>query len=55
MLGSIFVNGDLAYVNSRGEEGVQILDVSDPNDIRPLGNIRDNESLVSGQGSGTFC
>ena len=54
---SLFVLDGLAYVTSSDlkkpsyedhETGVQVLDVSDPNDIRPLGNIRDNESLVLG-------
>ena len=38
----------LAYVTSYEEHGVQILDVSDPNDIRPLGSIADNDNLILG-------
>ena len=49
-LTSIFVEGDLAYVTSfrgvRKGAGLQILNVSDPNNIVPLGNVLDNESLI---------
>ena len=41
----IFVSDGLAYVTSRDESGLQILDVSDPGKIVPLGNIK-NSSLL---------